>query len=395
MIQDVGRNDNDCNRAILRGHHTVLFMKSSDGLNKISGMVTTVLTRVVALSDQSGLRSSDRNPDRYDCNRTILRDHRTVLLMKPSGGLDKTSGMVTTILTRVVALSDQSGLRFSDRNPDRYDCNRAILRDHRSVLLMKPSGGLDETLKMVTTVLTRVVALSGQSGSRSSDRNQDRYDCNRTIFRGHRNALYMRSSDRSYKTTRMVQIIFAWVVTIFFESVDVWIVIKDQGRYGCSRATFRGYRTDLRMKPSGGFSKLLRIVTTFLTRVTTCQISPDRDLRIEDRDRYDGSHMVPREHRTISCMKPSGGLDEKSRMVTTVLSRVATWISLDLDRLETVATHTPRGNRTLARVDRQKVSGSYKGMWSPTDTSVLAGRSVKRIPSVIIVTVMVTALVIS
>ena len=149
------------------------------------------------------------------------------------------------------------------------------------------------------------------------------------------------------------------------------------------------------MKPSGGFSKLLRIVTTFLTRVTTCQISPDRDLRIEDRDRYDGSHMVPREHRTISYMKPSGGLDEKSRMVTTVLSRVATWISLDLDRLETVATHTPRGNRTLARVDRQKVSGSYKGMWSPTDTSVLAGRSVKRIPSVIIVTVMVTALVIS
>ena len=182
-------------------------MKSSDGLNKISGMVTTVLTRVVALSDQSGLRSSDRNPDRYDCNRTILRDHRTVLLMKPSGGLDKTSGMVTTILTRVVALSDQSGSRSSDRNPDRYDCNRAILRDHRTVLFMKPSGGLDETLKMVTTVLTRVVALSGQSGSRSSDRNQDRYDCNRTIFRGHRNALYMRFSDRSYKTTRMVQII--------------------------------------------------------------------------------------------------------------------------------------------------------------------------------------------
>jgi hypothetical protein len=204
-------------------------MKSSVGLNKTSGMVTTVLTRVVALSDQSGSRSSDRNPDRYDCNRTILRDHRTVLLMKPSGGLDKTSGMVTTILTRVVALSDQSGSRSSDRNPDRYDCNRAILRDHRTVLLMKPSGGLDETLKMVTTVLTRVVTLSGQSGSRSSDRNPDRYDCNRMILRGHRNpyALYLRSSDRSYKTTRMVHIIFAWVVTIIFESAEVWIVIKD------------------------------------------------------------------------------------------------------------------------------------------------------------------------
>jgi hypothetical protein len=137
--------------------------------------------------------------------------------------------MVTTILTRVVALSDQSGSRSSDRNPDRYDCNRAILRDHRTVLLMKPSGGLDETLKMVTTVLTRVVTLSGQSGSRSSDRNPDRYDCNRMILRGHRNpyALYMRSSDRSYKTTRMVHIIFAWVVTIIFESAEVWIVIKD------------------------------------------------------------------------------------------------------------------------------------------------------------------------
>jgi hypothetical protein len=147
------------------------------------------------------------------------------------------------------------------------------------------------------------------------------------------------------------------------------------------------------MKPSGGFCKLLRMVTTFLTRVTTCQISPDRDLRIENRDRYDRSHMVPREHRNLSCMKPSGGLHGKSRMVTTVLSRVATWISLDLDRLETVATHTPRGNHALARIDRQKVFGSHKGMWSPTDASVLAGRSVKRIPSVIIVTVRVSALV--
>jgi hypothetical protein len=114
-----------------------------------------------------------------------------------------------------------------------------------------------------------------------------------------------------------------------------------------------------------------------------------------NQDRFDGSHTVPREHRTISCMKPSGGLDETSRMVTTILSRVATWISLDLDRLEVVESHTLRGNHTLARVNRWKVSGSHLGMWSPTNTSVLDGRSVRRIPSVIIVTVRVTALVIS
>jgi hypothetical protein len=83
--------------------------------------------------------------------------------------------------------------------------------------------------------------------------------------------------------------------------------------------------------------------------------------------------MVPREHRNFSCMKPSGGLHGKSRMVMTVLSRVATWISLDLDRLETMVIYTLRGNHVLARIDWQKVFGSYKGMWSPTDASVLAG----------------------
>jgi len=34
-----------------------------------------------------------------------------------------------------------------------------------------------------------------------------------------------------------------------------------------------------------------------------------------------------------------------------VLSRVATWIRLDLDRLGTVVTRTLWGNHTLARVD--------------------------------------------
>jgi hypothetical protein len=101
------------------------------------------------------------------------------------------------------------------------------------------------------------------------------------------------------------------------------------------------------------------MVTTFLTRVTTCQTSPDRGLRIENRDRFDGRHTVPREHRTFLCMKPSGGLDEISRMVTTMLSRVATWISLDLDRFEAVVAHTLRGDHTLARVISQKVSGSH------------------------------------
>jgi hypothetical protein len=45
---------------------------------------------------------------RNDCNRTILRDHRTVLFMTPSDRLDSTSRMVTTTLTRVVAFSGQS-----------------------------------------------------------------------------------------------------------------------------------------------------------------------------------------------------------------------------------------------------------------------------------------------
>lgn len=137
------------------------------------------------------------------------------------------------------------------------------------------------------------------------------------------------------------------------------------------------------------------MVTTVLTRVTTCQTNLDRGLRIEDQERFDGRHTVPREHRTILCMKPSGGLDRKTRMVTTVLSRVTTWISLDLDRLETVISQTPRGNRALARVIGEKVCGSQKGMWSPTGISVLVGRFVKKISYDIIVTVRAPILVIS
>ena len=172
-------------------------------------------------------------------------------------------------------------LVIEDRGRNENDCNRAILRDHRTVLRMKPSGGLDKTSRMVTTVLRRVVAFSDRSGSRSSDRNFDRYDCNRTIFRGHRNVLCMRSSDRLDETLRMVHIIFTRVVTIIFESAKVQIVIEDQGRYSCSRATLRGYRTDLHMKLSGGLGKLSGMVTTFLTRVTT--LSDQSGSRSSDR----------------------------------------------------------------------------------------------------------------
>jgi hypothetical protein len=116
---------------------------------------------------------------------------------------------------------------IQDQGRNDNDCNRAILRDHRTVLIMKPSGGLDKALKMVTAVLTRVVALSDQAGSRSSDQNPDINDCDRTILRDHRTGLYMRSSDRLYETSRMVQTIFARVVTIIFAEAWVRIVIKD------------------------------------------------------------------------------------------------------------------------------------------------------------------------
>jgi hypothetical protein len=71
------------------------------------------------------------------------------------------------------------------------------------------------------------------------------------------------------------------------------------------------------------------------------------------------------------------------------------WISLDLDRLETVETHTLRGNHILAKVVRMRVFGNQQGMRSPTGISVLVGRFVRRIPSIIIVTVRATAVVIS
>lgn len=45
VIEDRGRNDNDCNPAILRDHRTVFDMKPPGGLDKALGMVATVLTR--------------------------------------------------------------------------------------------------------------------------------------------------------------------------------------------------------------------------------------------------------------------------------------------------------------------------------------------------------------
>jgi hypothetical protein len=97
----------------------------------------------------------------------------------------------------------------------------------------------------------------------------DRRCCNRTILWGHRIVLFMRSSERLNGTPGMVNIICSRVVTIIVGSARVRIVIKNQGRNGCSRATLRGYRTDLCMKPSGGSGKSSRMVPTFLTRVTT------------------------------------------------------------------------------------------------------------------------------
>jgi hypothetical protein len=79
----------------------------------------------------------------------------------------------------------------------------------------------------------------------------------------------MRSSDRLNETLGMVNIIFSRAVTIIFGSIWVRIVIKDLDRNGCSRATLRGYRTDLCMMPSGGSDKSSRMVPTVLTRVTT------------------------------------------------------------------------------------------------------------------------------
>jgi hypothetical protein len=68
----------------------------------------------------------NRGRDDNDCNRLVPRDHRTVLDNKPSGGRDRTSRMVITALTRVVVLSDQPGLKSSDRNQGRYDFITAL-----------------------------------------------------------------------------------------------------------------------------------------------------------------------------------------------------------------------------------------------------------------------------
>ena len=71
-----------------------------------------------------------------------------------------------------------------DRNLGRNDCNRAILRDHRNVLHMKPSGELDKTPKLVTTILMWMASLSAQLGSSSSERETSRNDWSYTILFG-------------------------------------------------------------------------------------------------------------------------------------------------------------------------------------------------------------------
>lgn len=89
--------------------------------------------------------------------------------MKPSGGIDETWKMVTTVLTRVAALSDQSRSELSGRDRGRYDCDHAILRVHRTVSDMRSSDRLDEVLRLVTTFFSWVVivTLLGQSRLRS------------------------------------------------------------------------------------------------------------------------------------------------------------------------------------------------------------------------------------
>jgi len=105
-------------------------------------------------------------------------------------------------------------LVIADRGKNDNDCNRAALRGHRTVLDMKPSGGFDETWRMVTTALTRVVTLSDQSRSKLSGQDLGRYDCDRMIFRDHRTVPFMRSSDRLNEASRMVPIVFSRVVTV-------------------------------------------------------------------------------------------------------------------------------------------------------------------------------------
>lgn len=135
----------------------------------------------------------------------------------------------TSVINTMHCGVESQFLVIEDRGRNDNDCNRTILRDHRTVFDMKPSGRPDETLRMVTTVLTRVVTPSRRARSKLSGQDRERYDCNRTIPRDHRNpyASCMRSSDRLYETPRTVGIVLTRVAAIIFGSAKVKIVIKD------------------------------------------------------------------------------------------------------------------------------------------------------------------------
>jgi hypothetical protein len=72
-------------------------------------------------------------------------------------------------------ISDQSGSRSSDQNQDRFDRGHMVPREHRAILFMKPSGGLGEISRMVTAFLKGVTSFSDQPGSRSVRNRGDTY----------------------------------------------------------------------------------------------------------------------------------------------------------------------------------------------------------------------------
>ena len=114
------------------------------------------------LSYQLGSSSSEREMSRNDWSHMILRDHHSALCMKPSGGLNKATRFVITFLMWVASLSDRLGSSSSERETGRDDWSYAALRGHHNALCMKPSGGSNKTSRMVTTVLMWVAAMSDQ-----------------------------------------------------------------------------------------------------------------------------------------------------------------------------------------------------------------------------------------
>jgi hypothetical protein len=170
VIADRGKNDNDCNRAALRGHRTVFDMKPSGGFDETWRMVTTALTRVVALSDQSRSKPSGNDRDRYDCDRTIFRDHRTVPSMRSSDRLNGAPRMVPIVFSRVVMVT--SGRSGSDR--DRRSGQKRLKSRNPSGLPYRPVhdafGWIGQVIEDGYGLLHAGGSMSDQSGSRSSGR---------------------------------------------------------------------------------------------------------------------------------------------------------------------------------------------------------------------------------